>query len=399
MALRKYTVGKTDRALQAFIESLGKQRSRKAVAETAASFLRHEFNLSDCLIVLAPKDEGRARSYGDQPHYLSALVLPAEGRGIILPDQMKRQGWFSIDIKSHERVGWLLMRVKRQKQIKTVQKAIQPFAGVLALGLSVAYAEYEFKKVKREFSEQLATSTRQLTRTNNKLVALDETKDEFITMASHQLRTPLTSIKGYVSMVLDGDAGEITDQQRRLLNQAFISSQRMVYLIADLLNVSRLRTGRFVIEKSDTYLPSIVAGEVSQLKATAKAHGIKLVYSKPESFPTLQLDETKIRQVIMNFIDNAIHYTHSGGTIQVELEERARSIEFRVVDNGLGVPRADQHKLFTKFFRADNARRARPDGTGLGLFMAKKVIIAQGGALIFRSREGHGSTFGFTFSK
>lgn len=240
---------------------------------------------------------------------------------------------------------------------------------------------------------------RQLQKTNEKLKALDETKDEFISMASHQLRTPLTSVKGYLSMVLEGDAGEVNEMQRKLLDQAYTSSQRMVYLIADLLNVSRLRTGKFVIEAVPTNLADLVAGEVSQLKGTAKARGIKLAYHKPENFPTLMLDETKIRQVVMNFIDNAIYYTPTGGHISVELVETPKTVEFRVVDDGLGVPKSEQHHLFTKFYRAENARKARPDGTGLGLFMAKKVIVSQGGGIIFRSDEGKGSTFGFSFDK
>jgi len=111
------------------------------------------------------------------------------------------------------------------------------------------------------------------------------------------------------------------------------------------------------------------------------------------------LDETKTRQVIMNFADNAIYYTPNGGHISVNLVETTESVELTVVDDGLGVPKHDQHHMFTKFYRASNAKKARPDGTGLGLFMAKKVIIAQGGAIIFKSEEGKGSTFGFSFPK
>ena len=111
------------------------------------------------------------------------------------------------------------------------------------------------------------------------------------------------------------------------------------------------------------------------------------------------LDETKTRQVIMNFVDNAIYYTPSGGRIKVVLSETPASIEFRVIDTGIGVPKSEQPHLFTKFYRAGNARKARPDGTGLGLFMAKKVVTAEGGAIIFDTREGKGSTFGFMFPK
>jgi signal transduction histidine kinase len=228
---------------------------------------------------------------------------------------------------------------------------------------------------------------------------MDETKDEFISMASHQLRTPLTSVKGYLSMVLDGDAGKVSETQQQLLNQAFVSSQRMVYLIADLLNVSRLKTGKFIIDATPTNLADMVESEIAQLTEVAKSRKLTLLYDKPEDFPILQLDETKTRQVVMNFVDNAIYYTPAGGTIKIELSTDRSSVYFMVKDNGLGVPKNEQSHLFTKFYRAKNARKARPDGTGLGLFMAKKVISDQGGTILFESIEGKGSTFGFKFDK
>jgi signal transduction histidine kinase len=248
--------------------------------------------------------------------------------------------------------------------------------------------------------EQNQHVVRQLRESNAKLVALDEAKDDFISMASHQLRTPLTSVKGYTSMVLEGDAGKLTAQQKKLLSQSFESAQRMVYLIADLLNVSRLKTGKFVVESAPVNLADVIKEELEQLTATAASHSVRITYEKPKKFPLLYLDETKIRQVIMNFVDNAIYYTTGQkGHIKVSLKDTPSTVEFRVEDNGIGVPKSEQHHLFTKFYRAGNARKARPDGTGLGLFMAKKVILAQGGALIFESQEGKGSTFGFIFSK
>jgi signal transduction histidine kinase len=143
----------------------------------------------------------------------------------------------------------------------------------------------------------------------------------------------------------------------------------------------------------------MVSEELDQLVETAGARDIKLNYAQPATFPDLLLDETKTRQVIMNFVDNAIYYTPSGGHITVELTDNPTSVELKVIDDGIGVPKTEQHHLFTKFYRAGNARKARPDGTGLGLYMAKKVILAQGGSIIFESREGKGSTFGFLFPK
>lgn len=173
----------------------------------------------------------------------------------------------------------------------------------------------------------------------------------------------------------------------------------MVYLIADLLNVSRLKTGKFVVERVPTNLSKLVTDEMAQLKTAASSHDIELTFEMPVHFPTLMLDETKTRQVIMNFLDNAIYYTPKGGHINIVLRDLPKSVEMEVVDNGIGVPQDERHHLFTKFYRAKNAQRARPDGTGLGLFMAKKVIVAQGGALIFDSKEGVGSKFGFSFPK
>jgi signal transduction histidine kinase len=240
---------------------------------------------------------------------------------------------------------------------------------------------------------------RQLKLSNTKLRALDEAKDDFISMASHQLRTPLTSVKGYISMIKEGDAGKITPSQEEMLNQAFFSAQRMVYLIADLLNVSRLRTGKFVIDLAPVNLAKMIGEELEQVNEMARVRSQKVVYEPPAHFPDLMLDDVKTRQVIMNFVDNALHYTPAKGTVTVTLSETPTTVEMRVKDNGIGVPRSEQHHLFTKFYRAANARQTRPDGTGLGLFMAKKVIIAQGGSVIFDSKESKGSTFGFIFSK
>lgn len=299
------------------------------------------------------------------------------------------------------RIGYVILGDKKSGNPYSSKdtKMLEIIADELVIAIQNALRFEEIQNFAETLQEKVDDATRKLRRTNEKLKQLDQTKDDFISMASHQLRTPLTSVKGYISMVIEGDAGKITSQQRKLLDQAFVSSQRMVYLIADLLNVSRLRTGKFIIEPKPTNLAEVVDGEISQLIETAKSRGLELTYDKPKSFPELMLDETKIRQVIMNFADNAIYYTPTGGHIKVGLAEKGESIEFTVVDDGIGVPKSEQHHLFNKFYRAGNAKKARPDGTGLGLFMAKKVVIAQGGAIIFHTEEGKGSTFGFSFSK
>jgi signal transduction histidine kinase len=302
---------------------------------------------------------------------------------------------------THEDLGYLVLGYKISGETYSRRDIglLSAAASEIAISVQNALHFEEIKKFNETLQQRIVDATKKLSETNSRLKKLDETKDDFISMASHQLRTPLTSVKGYLSMVLEGDAGKISESQRKLLEQSFVSSQRMVYLISDLLNLSRLNTGRFIIEPTPIDLSEVIQEEVSQLAETAKSRDLALVYERPESFPLLMLDENKIHQVVMNFLDNAIYYTPSGGTVTVNLHETPTSVICTVKDTGIGVPRAVQHKLFSKFYRAQNAQQARPDGTGLGLFMAKKVVAAQGGSLIFESEEDKGSTFGFRFTK
>ncbi len=318
-----------------------------------------------------------------------------------LMERMNIAAATSLSTSRNQGQGYIFLGSKKTGSAYTSQdvEMIDIASGELAIAMQNALRFEEIEQFNVTLQEKVDEATRKLRKTNERLRVLDQTKDDFISMASHQLRTPLTSVKGYVSMVLDGDGGEINETQRKLLTQSFLSSQRMVYLISDLLNVSRLKTGKFIIEPVESNLAEVIEEEVEQLVETVKGRDLELNYHKPEHFPTLMIDETKLRQVIMNFIDNAIYYTPAGGHIDVYLVDKGESIEFKVVDDGIGVPKHEQHHLFSKFFRAKNAKSARPDGTGLGIFMAKKVVIAQGGAVIFSSAEGKGSTFGFTFPK
>lgn len=270
-------------------------------------------------------------------------------------------------------------------------------ANDLALALQNAQRYEEIKAFNETLQAKINDATKALKRTNAKLIALDDAKDEFISMASHQLRTPLTSVKGYISMLLEEDLGKINENQKQALKEAFDSSQRMVFLISDFLNVSRMRTGKFLLESKETDLTQIVTEEIQQLKEMAALREQVVVYTPPKKFPIVMLDENKIRQVMMNILDNAIFYTPRNGKITITLESTKDEIIYKVTDEGIGVPEKEQHRLFTKFFRAENARKARPDGTGLGLFMAQKVITEQGGSIIFKSKLGEGSTFGFRF--
>lgn len=293
----------------------------------------------------------------------------------------------------------VLGKSKARKYTAHDYVALESIADELAIALQNAKSIQEVHKLNETLQQRIDEATSELRRSNQQLRRLDEAKDEFMSMASHQLRTPLTSIKGYIDMILEGDAGEVTPMQRKFLTEAFMSSERMVHLINDFLNVSRLQTGKFAIEKHPTDLVKIVHQEIEGLSVNAKIRNLSFELDISSNIPAkLMLDEAKMRQVIMNFADNAIYYSHEGSVIKVRLAKSAGDIVFTIKDSGIGVPKAEQAALFTKFFRAKNARKHRPDGTGVGIYLAKRVVRGHGGEIVFSSVEGKGSTFGFRLS-
>ncbi len=274
-------------------------------------------------------------------------------------------------------------------------RVLHTISDELIIAIENALAVQEIRELNSTLQQKVANATKELRSSNAILRQLDRVKDEFISMASHQLRTPLTSVKGYISMVIEGDAGKISNSQRQLLKEAFMSSERMVHLINDFLNVSRIQTGKFIIDKTSIDLSVLVGEEIDSLRLNATGRKLKFVYKKPRKFPLVDIDEGKMRQVVMNYADNAIYYSHENSVITVSLSVDKGDILFTVKDSGIGVPLKEREHLFSKFYRASNARIQRPDGTGVGIYLAKMVIEAHGGKIIFESTEGKGSTFGF----
>jgi signal transduction histidine kinase len=304
----------------------------------------------------------------------------------------------SLSLRTREEfVGYLLLGDKLSGDIYSGQdvELLEIISKELAVAILNAKSYAEIQDFTVHLQARIERATKRLRVANRHLKELDRAKDEFISMASHQLRTPLTTIKGYLSMMLEGDAGHLSKAQKDFVGYAFGSSERMVNLISDLLNVSRLQAGRFLIQTKPTDLVKMIRDEIRQLEEHAKSKHITLKFDLPaEPLPLVEIDENKTRQVIMNFIDNAIYYTQVGG-VTVVLQQAGTRVRFEVRDTGIGVPAEARKKLFTKFYRAGNAQTVRPDGTGLGLYLAKRVVEDQGGTIIFESVEGEGSTFGF----
>lgn len=231
--------------------------------------------------------------------------------------------------------------------------------------------------------------------TREKLI--EQMKTEFVSLAAHQLRTPLSAIKWTLRMLLDGDLGEITEEQRDFIEKTYKSNERMITLINNLLNITRIEEGRYLYKPTLTNIENVIQSVVDFYKEEIKRKNIKFEFQKPEEKVTqVLIDVEKIRLAIQNLLDNALKYTLPGGKVTISLKEDKDEIEIFVKDSGVGIPKDQQEKVFTKFFRGANIMRMETEGSGLGLFIAKNIIEAHGGKIWFRSEEGKGTTFYFT---
>lgn len=226
---------------------------------------------------------------------------------------------------------------------------------------------------------------------------IEQMKTEFVSLAAHQLRTPLSAIKWTLRMLLDGDLGEITREQENFLQKTYQSNERMIHLINDLLNVTRIEEGRYLFKPTLAQIEDIMNPIIKSYREEMKRKKITFILKKPKTrLPQVKIDKEKMGLAIENFIDNALKYTFPGGQVTVALKCGKKEIEFSVKDTGVGIPKDQQDRIFTKFFRGANVIRMETEGSGLGLFIAKNIIEAHGGTIWFESKEGKGSTFRFT---
>jgi signal transduction histidine kinase len=276
-------------------------------------------------------------------------------------------------------------------------QVLEIVAANAAIAIDNALHYEEIRKFNIKLQQEVERATEDLIKANSRLKQLDQAKSEFVSIASHQLRTPLTVIKGYISMVLDGSFGPITPVLHDSLDKVFLSNERLIQLVENLLNISRIESGRLQVNKEIRSLDALVLGVVEELGVPARKKGLKLKYHSPSAhLPSVNIDEEKIRQVVLNLIDNAIKYTGKG-EIRVSLEQVGHELKVSVSDNGMGIKKEDLPELFAKFTRGTGTALVHTEGTGLGLYVADQMIKVHGGKIWAESAgEGTGSTFCFT---
>ncbi len=226
---------------------------------------------------------------------------------------------------------------------------------------------------------------------------IEKMKTEFVSLTAHQLKGPLSGIKWTLRMFLDDELGKVTPEQKKFLGKTYQANEKMIALINDLLNVAMIEEGKYVYKPVSTDLGSMIQPQIDSLREEIKRKKLKFEFKKPVAkLPQVTVDAEKIDLVIQNLLENAVRYTPSGKEVTVSLKGGIKEIEVTVADTGVGIPRYQQKRVFTKFFRGANVMRMETEGTGLGLFITKNIIEAHGGKIWFESEENKGTTFHFT---
>lgn len=255
-------------------------------------------------------------------------------------------------------------------------------------------ANITFSPVRDEKGKIIAASISARDITKQK--EIDRMKTEFVSLASHQLRTPLTSIKWYLEMILEGTTGKLSKELKDYLTDVYDSNETMIKLVNSLLNISRIESGRLTIEPKPTDLLSLVNSTLTKVNPEAIKANVKISISAAKDLPKINIDPNLISNVYLNLIANSIKYTPEKGQVVIAMGKEGDSIVSSVKDNGVGIPKDEQKRIFERFFRGSNVSSTAGGSTGLGLYLAKQIVEASGGKIWFESKEGVGSTFYFS---
>lgn len=222
---------------------------------------------------------------------------------------------------------------------------------------------------------------------------------EPVSIVAHQLKNPISVLYGYLEVLMSKEIGKINKKQKEYLTDALKNVEAMSKIVKDILDVSRIEEGKYEIKPRPTDLVKITQKIINDFSSWAKASNCKIVFEKPKKLPLVRVDPSKIRYVIENLISNAITYKYPGlGEIEIGLKKKENKILFFCKDNGIGIPRKDFQRVFSKFYKSEEAVSLYPAGTGLGLYISKAIIELNQGKIWFKKNKDKGMTFYFTLS-
>lgn len=249
----------------------------------------------------------------------------------------------------------------------------------------------EFDKITR----QLVKRELEVARANQRLAELDKAKSDFVSVAAHQLRTPLTGIKWSFTALLDPETGALNNDQKELAEKGLASIDNTINLVNDLLNAAHIEEGKTEFDIKRQSIIPIAKRAIEDKKLIAEEKKISLSATIPDEadFPEVDIDAEKMGLVFANILDNALKYTSEKGRIDFSVSQERGRVKIVIQDSGIGIPKGEENRLFTKFFRAKNAASVQTDGTGLGLYMVKQIIDRHGGKIDVDSVEGKGTAF------
>lgn len=288
-------------------------------------------------------------------------------------------------------LGSLIFSLSKEKEKITDEEwsVLDSFVGAVGIALDNALL---FKS--------LNDTTEQLRVANDKLKELDKLKDEFVSLASHELRTPMTVIKSYVWLLIEGKTGEITEKQKEYLQRTYDSTIRLINMVNDMLNISRIESGRFTIEPKNIDLSALIQEVITEMQPRANEQELQLVYAPPkEALPSVYADPERIKQVLINLVGNSLKFTPKQGTIMIYLTLDEGFVVTHVKDTGRGIKPEDMEKLFKKFnmIGGNYLNKQSGQGTGLGLYLSKSLVELHKGRIWVESEgEYKGSTFSFS---
>lgn len=235
-----------------------------------------------------------------------------------------------------------------------------------------------------------------ITRSFERLAEANRMKSEFISVVSHQLRSPLSNLRWTIELLTSGRVNGVSEKQLEYFKILKENSTRMRELVSDLLIVSRIETAKLPLKKKEISLEDLVRKIIKELEPFAKASNVKIEFRTQENLPKVFADPSQARLVIENLLDNAIRYIKEKGQVEIKLEKINKYCRFEIKDTGVGIPKEDQKYIFQKFFRSENVMRYQTQGSGLGLYITKSIVKRSGGKIGFKSQESIGSTFWFT---